>query len=55
VVENGLKPKNLTYFKKEIIACYGSQHVITIRALESIGLLKKQEAKSSWPVLRDVL
>lgn len=40
LTNNGLKPKVLEYYKKEIIHTYGFEHIITIRNLERAGLLQ---------------
>lgn len=37
---NGLKPKILDYYKREIIQTYGYQHILTLINLEKVGILK---------------
>ncbi|KAK6192041.1 hypothetical protein SNE40_003590 [Patella caerulea] len=37
---DGLKPKILEYYKREIIQAYGFEHMITLMNLEKTGLLK---------------
>ncbi|XP_052800544.1 vacuolar protein sorting-associated protein 33A-like isoform X4 [Mya arenaria] len=37
---NGLKPKVLDYYKREILQTYGFQHLVTLGNLEKVGLLR---------------
>jgi hypothetical protein len=52
LTNGGLKPKNLEFFKREILQTYGFEHLFTLNNLEKLGLLKKQEGKASFPILR---
>lgn len=40
LTNNGLKPKVLDYYKREILHTYGFEHVITLRNLEKSGLMQ---------------
>lgn len=44
VTNSGLKPKILEHYKREIIQTYGFQHILSLRALENVGLIKLQVA-----------
>lgn len=49
VVNGGLKEKDLTFFKKEIVQTYGYQHLQTFSNLEKIGLLHaRTPTKPNW-------
>jgi len=52
LTHNGIKAKQLEYYKREILQTYGYQYLFTLQNLEKLGLLKKQESKSSYPALR---
>ncbi|GAB6030139.1 Vacuolar protein sorting-associated protein 33A [Chamberlinius hualienensis] len=52
ITNSGLKQKLLDYYKKEIIQSYGYQHVLTLQNLESVGLLRVQEQKRPYTILR---
>ena len=51
---NGLKPKVLEFYKREITQTYGFQHVITLTNLEKAGLLRPHIAKN-YQVIRKSL
>jgi vacuolar protein sorting-associated protein 33A len=44
VVGGGLKPKDLDFFKREILHAYGFQHILTLDALEKLQLLQSRTA-----------
>lgn len=46
LTNNGIKPKNLEFFKREIIQAYGYHTLFTLTNLEKLNLLKKQEGRS---------
>ncbi|GAM27805.1 hypothetical protein SAMD00019534_109810 [Acytostelium subglobosum LB1] len=52
LTHNGIKPKQLELFKREIVQSYGCELILTLANLERIGLLKKQESRSTFPALR---
>ncbi|OLL23163.1 Vacuolar protein sorting-associated protein 33A [Neolecta irregularis DAH-3] len=56
-VANGIRPKDLLLFKKEVLHTYGYHHLLTFANLEKAGLLKPRSpnAKSAWPLLRKAL
>lgn len=37
---NGLKPKTLDFYKREILQTYGYEHLLTLTALEKCGLIR---------------
>lgn len=42
LTNNGLKPKVLEYYKREILQTYGFQHALTLCNLEQAGLIRVQ-------------
>ncbi|KAG8187464.1 hypothetical protein JTE90_009533 [Oedothorax gibbosus] len=54
LTNNGLKQKQLDYYKREIIQTYGYQHCLTLNNLEKAELLKVQGARS-YSVIRKTL
>ena len=52
LVSNGLKPKILDNFKKEILQTYGYEYVFTLINLEKMGLLKKADGKGNFSAVR---
>eukprot|EP01133_Synstelium_polycarpum_P004080 gene4080-4752_t len=55
LTQNGLKPKQLEFFKREIVQSYGCEHLLTLLNFERLGLIKKQEAKPTFPIIRKEL
>ena len=51
---NGLKPKVLEFYKREITQTYGFQHIITLTNLEKAGLLRPHVARN-YQVIRKSL
>lgn len=51
---NGLKPKVLDYYKREIIQTYGYEHLLTIFNLEKAGLLRPH-GNRTYPTIRKSL
>lgn len=45
---SGIPKKQFDYLRREFLHSYGFEHMFTLNNLEKAGLLKKQEAKSSW-------
>ncbi|XP_035234293.1 vacuolar protein sorting-associated protein 33A-like, partial [Stegodyphus dumicola] len=54
LTNNGLKAKQLDYYKREIIQTYGYQHSLTLNNLEKAELLKPQGVKT-YSVIRKTL
>jgi hypothetical protein len=54
IVSNGLKPKILDNFKKEILQTYGYEYIFTLINLEKMGLLKKADGKGNFSAIRKV-
>ncbi|XP_042904838.1 vacuolar protein sorting-associated protein 33A [Parasteatoda tepidariorum] len=54
LTNNGLKPKQLDYYKREIIQTYGYQHCLTLNNLEKAELLKVQ-GNRTYSVIRKTL
>ena len=52
LVSQGLKPKNLDNFKREILQGYGYQHVLTFTALEKLQLLQSRTSITSSTSIR---
>ncbi|KAG6558151.1 hypothetical protein Mapa_000332 [Marchantia paleacea] len=48
LTSGGLQKKHFDYLRREVLHTYGFEHMFTLSNLEKAGLLKKQEAKSSW-------
>ena len=45
-VSGGLRPKDLETFKRQILHAYGYQHLLTLAALEKMGLLSSRASAS---------
>ncbi|XP_054710394.1 vacuolar protein sorting-associated protein 33A-like [Uloborus diversus] len=54
LTNNGLKQKQLDYYKREIIQTYGYQHCLTLDCLEKADLLKPQ-GNRTYSVIRKTL
>ncbi|CAO1441626.1 unnamed protein product [Diamesa serratosioi] len=52
---NGLKPKVLDYYKREIVQSYGIESLLKIGRLEKAGLIKLQSGARSYNILRKTL
>lgn len=52
LTNGGLKPKQLEFFKREILQTYGFEYIFTLNNFEKLGLLKRQEGKQAFPLLR---
>jgi len=56
VLSNGLKPKTLAHLQAELTHAYGFDRLaLTWPALARLGLLKRNEGRSSWPTLKKAL
>ncbi|KAK7165486.1 hypothetical protein R3I94_003751 [Phoxinus phoxinus] len=56
VCNNGLKQKVLDYYKKEILQTYGYEHILTLKNMEKVGLLKPQSTmRNNYPTIRKTL
>lgn len=55
VINNGLKPKVLEYYKRELIQTYGYHHMLTLENLGKAGLITQQLNKSNYTVIRKTL
>ncbi|KAF4113737.1 vacuolar protein sorting-associated protein 33A [Onychostoma macrolepis] len=56
VCNNGLKQKVLDYYKKEILQTYGYKHILTLKNIEKVGLLKPQSTmRNNYPTIRKTL
>jgi len=49
---SGLKIKQLEFLKRELLQTYGFEYLFTLNNLEKLGLLRKQEGKQIFPLLR---
>ncbi|KAK5579940.1 hypothetical protein RB653_009629 [Dictyostelium firmibasis] len=49
---NGIKPKQLDFFKREVIQTYGCSHILTLNNLEKLGLIRKADLRPSFPSIR---
>jgi len=54
IVDNGLKAKTWDFFRREILQSYGFENLLLLNNMEKVGLIKKQETKSSWSNLEKV-
>ncbi|KAF9358695.1 hypothetical protein BGX26_001131 [Mortierella sp. AD094] len=53
LVNNGLKPKQFEFFKKEILEAYGFEHIQTLENLRRLGMLTKQvTTKNTYSLVR---
>eukprot|EP00027_Filamoeba_sp_ATCC50430_P001749 CAMPEP_0168556906 /NCGR_PEP_ID=MMETSP0413-20121227/9136_1 /TAXON_ID=136452 /ORGANISM="Filamoeba nolandi, Strain NC-AS-23-1" /LENGTH=618 /DNA_ID=CAMNT_0008587891 /DNA_START=132 /DNA_END=1984 /DNA_ORIENTATION=+ len=48
----GIKQKQLEFFKREILQTYGYEHLFTLNNMEELGLIRKQEGKNNFSILR---
>ncbi|KAF8477599.1 Sec1-like protein [Kalaharituber pfeilii] len=48
-VGNGLRPKDLEFFKREILQAYGYHHILTFDGLEKLNLLQSRNAVQIAP------
>ncbi|XP_067263966.1 vacuolar protein sorting-associated protein 33A [Chanodichthys erythropterus] len=56
VCNNGLKQKVFDYYKREILQTYGYEHILTLKNLEKVGLLKPQSTmRNNYPTIRKTL
>uniref|UniRef100_A0A8C1Y922 Vacuolar protein sorting-associated protein 33A n=1 Tax=Cyprinus carpio TaxID=7962 RepID=A0A8C1Y922_CYPCA len=56
VCNNGLKQKVLDFYKREILQTYGYKHILTLKNLEKVGLLKPQSTmRNNYPTIRKTL
>ncbi|XP_067293697.1 vacuolar protein sorting-associated protein 33A [Pseudorasbora parva] len=56
VCNNGLKQKVLDFYKREILQTYGYEHILTLKNLEKVGLLKSQSTmRNNYPTIRKTL
>ncbi|XP_070555122.1 vacuolar protein sorting-associated protein 33A-like [Ptychodera flava] len=46
LTNNGLKPKVLDFYRREILQTYGFEHMVTLNNLETVGLLKPSSHKT---------
>eukprot|EP00026_Physarum_polycephalum_P005659 Phypoly_transcript_05694.p1 GENE.Phypoly_transcript_05694~~Phypoly_transcript_05694.p1 ORF type:complete len:610 (+),score=111.39 Phypoly_transcript_05694:24-1832(+) len=51
LTNSGLKPKQLEFFKREILQTYGFEYLFTLNNFEKLGLLKRQD-KQVFPLMR---
>ncbi|KAF9172590.1 hypothetical protein BGX20_005287 [Mortierella sp. AD010] len=53
LVNNGLKPKQFDFFRKEILEAYGYEHIQTLENLRRLGMLTKQvTTKNTYSLVR---
>ncbi|KAF9942459.1 hypothetical protein BGZ67_001441 [Mortierella alpina] len=56
MVNNGLKPKQYDFFRKEILETYGFEHIQTLENLRRLGMLTKQvTTKNTYSLVRTAL
>ncbi|XP_024969403.1 vacuolar protein-sorting-associated protein 33 homolog [Cynara cardunculus var. scolymus] len=55
VTNAGLPKRNFDYLRREILHSYGFEHIATLNNLEKAGLVKKQEGKSNWLMIKRAL
>nr|CAD7427329.1 unnamed protein product [Timema monikensis] len=55
ITNSGMKAKVLDHYKREILQTYGFQHILTLRNLESVGLLRVQHSSRPYTILRKML
>ncbi|KAG0200483.1 hypothetical protein BGX28_006456 [Mortierella sp. GBA30] len=56
LVNNGLKPKQYEFFRKEILETYGFEHIQTLENLRRLGMLTKQvTTKNTYSLVRSSL
>lgn len=52
LVNNGIRAKQLDHLKKAVLQMYGYEQLLTLCALEQVGLLRYQGGKSLWPQVK---
>lgn len=55
MTNQGIKQKEYEFFKTEILSAYGYEYLFTLNNLERLGLIKKQEGKKTFDVVRNRL
>ena len=50
-LNGGLKPKDLDFFKQQILQAYGYQHLLTLSSLEKIGLLVSRVGVNPFQII----
>lgn len=50
-LNGGLKPKDLEFFKQQILQAYGYQHLLTLSSLEKIGLLISRAGANPFQII----
>lgn len=55
ITNSGLPKKHFDYLRRELLHSYGFEHMATLNNLEKAGLLKKQESKSNWLMVKRAL
>jgi hypothetical protein len=54
ICNDGLKPKVLEFYKREIVQTYGFEHLVTLNNLERCGMLRPHGART-YQVIRKSL
>ncbi|KAK7087752.1 vacuolar protein sorting-associated protein 33A-like isoform X2 [Littorina saxatilis] len=54
ICNDGLKPKVMDFYKREIIQTYGFEHIVTLNNLEKVGMLRPHGART-YQVIRKSL
>eukprot|EP00026_Physarum_polycephalum_P002888 Phypoly_transcript_02897.p1 GENE.Phypoly_transcript_02897~~Phypoly_transcript_02897.p1 ORF type:complete len:241 (+),score=51.52 Phypoly_transcript_02897:364-1086(+) len=55
LTSNGLKAKQLEFFKREILQTYGYHYLFTLNNLEKLNLIKKPDTKPNFQLVRNRL
>jgi hypothetical protein len=55
LTSNGLKTKQLEFFKREILQTYGYQYLLTLNNLDKLNLTKKPDTKPNYQLVRNRL
>jgi len=51
----GLPAKQFDFFRAEILSTYGYEYLFTMNNMEKLGLIRKQEGKAAFPVIRKAM
>jgi len=55
LTSGGLSTKIFDFFRNEILSTYGYEHLFTLRNMEKLGLIKRQEGKNGYPLIKKTL
>eukprot|EP00455_Lapot_gusevi_P054621 TRINITY_DN8788_c0_g2_i3.p1 TRINITY_DN8788_c0_g2~~TRINITY_DN8788_c0_g2_i3.p1 ORF type:complete len:576 (+),score=176.77 TRINITY_DN8788_c0_g2_i3:83-1729(+) len=52
LTNNGIKAKKYDYLKHEILQTYGFEYLFTLHNMERLGLIKRNDSRNTWSIVR---